>query len=112
MFGLGNLGEMMGKMREMQAQMQAVKEKLDTIQVSAEAGAGMVRVTATAARRIIKIDIDQALLAQADSEMIADLITAAVNRALEQADEKAKAEMASVTNGMLPPGFDLSKLGL
>ncbi|GAB4406570.1 MAG: YbaB/EbfC family nucleoid-associated protein [Bacteroidia bacterium] len=108
-----NLGEMMGKFQEMQSRLKEVRDKLDDLIVESESGGGMVRVKANANRRILKIDIDPDIIDKDDPEIMADLITAAINKALEQAEERGRQEMEGVTKGMLPniPGLDLGKLG-
>jgi DNA-binding YbaB/EbfC family protein len=107
-----NLADMFGKLQQMQESMQKVRQSLDTITVEAEAGGGMVRVTANANKRIIKIKVDKEVMN--DAEMMEDLVTAAVNKALDKAEEAGRAELQKITSGMLPniPGMDLSKLGL
>jgi DNA-binding YbaB/EbfC family protein len=90
-----------------------MKEKLNDVTVEAEAGGGMVQVVATAGRQIKRIKLDPEVLK--DAEMAEDLITSAVNKALEKADAASREALAEVTNSMLPggiPGFDPSKLGL
>ncbi len=106
-----NLPDMMGKFQEMQNRLKEIREGLDDIMVESEAGGGMVRVTANANRRIIKIDIDPDIIDKNDPEIMQDLITAAVNKALEKADERGRQELEGATKGMLPniPGLDLSK---
>ena len=101
--------EMMGKLKEMQAEMEKAKSMLDDITVTAEAGGGLVKVTANANRKVLKIDIDPTLMVPADKEMVEDLVTAAVNIALEKADETAREEISKVTANYAPkiPGFDL-----
>ena len=48
----------------------------------------------------------------ADVELLEDLIVAGVNKALSEAADLAKGEMTKAAGSMLPPGFDMSKLGL
>ncbi len=109
-----NIPDMMGKFQEMQGRLKEVREQMDHITVESESGGGMVRVTANANRKILKIDIDPDIIDKDDPEIMADLITAAVNKALEQAEERGREELESATKGMLPniPGLDLSKFGL
>lgn len=106
-----NMADMFGKLQQMQDNMKKVRESLDSITVEAEAGGGMVRVTANANKRIIKIKVDKDVAT--DLEMLEDLVTAAVNKALDKAEEAGRQELQKVTAGMLPniPGMDLSKLG-
>ena len=111
-----NFMDMLGKFREMKKEMTLVQEKLEGMIVEAEAGGGMVRVKCTGARKVMKIEIDPDIVDKSDPELMADLITAAVNKALEKADELGKAEIAKVSGNMIPGmdlgGLDLSKLGL
>lgn len=115
---LPNMADMFGKISEMQEKMQEnvkkVKEQMDSIKIEAESGGGMVKVTANANRKILKITIDPEIIDKNDPEMLEDLVCAAVNKALEAAEEKGREEMSKVTSGMLPnlPGLDLSKFGL
>lgn len=109
-----NFSEMMGKIKEMQDRLKEVREQLDHVVVESEAGGGMVRVKATASRKVLKITIDPDIIDKNDPEIMEDLITAAVNKALVMAEEKGKEELEGATQGMLPniPGLDLSKLGI
>lgn len=103
--------EILGKLKDMQAEMEKTRAKLDDITVSSEAGGGMVRVTANANRKILKIEVDPDIVN--DKEMMEDLIAAAVNKALDQAEQTARDEINKASSGMMPniPGFDPSKFG-
>ncbi len=109
-----NLGDMMGKFKEMQDRMKVAKEALDDIIVESEAGGGMVRVRANANRKVLKITIDPDIIDKDDPEIMADLIAAAINKALDQAEVRGRDELQKATQGMMPniPGLDLSKFGL
>lgn len=109
-----NMMEMLAKIQEVQAEMKKVQEGLEKLTVQTEAGGGMVKVTANGLKKIIKIEIDKDIIDKDDPEMMEDLIIAAVNKALEAAEELHKTEMQKATASMLPniPGLDLSKFGL
>ena len=109
-----NFSDMMGKFQEMQNRLKEVREKLDDIMVESEAGGGMVRVEANANRKVMKIHIDPDIIDKEDPEIMQDLIIAAVNKALEKAEERGREELENATKGMLPniPGLDLSRFGL
>ena len=104
--------KMMGKMKEVQAKMKEAQENLAFIQVSAESGAGLVKATVNGKKQLIKLEIDDDLIKPEDKEMMRDLIVAAVNKALEEVDGKAKEELKKSTEGILPniPGLDLGNL--
>ncbi len=103
--------ELMGKLKEMQAEMEKTRSRLDEISVTSEAGGGLVRVTANANRKILKVEVDPDIMDRDDKEMMEDLIAAAVNIALERAEEVAREEIGKASSGIMPniPGFDLSK---
>ncbi len=109
-----NIADLFGKMQEMQENMKKVKDSMDSITAEGSSGGGMVVATATGSKKIIKIKIDPEVIDKNDPEMLEDLICAAVNKAFEEAEIKAKAELDKVTQNILPniPGFDLSKFGL
>ncbi len=107
-----DMSKMMEKVREMQDKMKAAQEQLADITVTGEAGAGMVKATANGKKQIISIQIDDELLKPDDKEMTQDLIVAAINKALEEAEIKSKEEIKKHTDGMLPniPGLDFGNL--
>ncbi|MEO1053325.1 MAG: YbaB/EbfC family nucleoid-associated protein [Bacteroidota bacterium] len=102
--------KMLGKVKEVQAKVKEAQENLVHITASAEAGAGMVKATANGKKQLIALEIDQDIIKPEDKEMMRDLIIAAVNKAMEEVDVLAKAELKKSTEGMLPniPGLDLS----
>jgi DNA-binding YbaB/EbfC family protein len=106
-----NMGDMFGKMMDMQKKMNAAQEDLEGKTVTAEAGGGMVKVTANGAQKITDIEIDPEVVDAEDQEMLEDLVIAGVNKALEDAGEMAQEQMRDSLGGMLPPGMDLSQLG-
>ncbi len=105
------MGDMFGKMMDMQKKMNAAQEDLEKKTVTAEAGGGMVKVTANGAQKITAIEIDPEVVDSDDQEMLEDLVIAGVNKALEDASEMAQQEMRDSLGGMLPPGMDLGQLG-
>ena len=106
------MSEMFGKMMEMQDRMSDMQEQLADKTVTAEAGGGMVKVTANGAQQLTAIEIEPDAVDPDDLELLEDLIMAGVNKALEEAGEMAQREMQGAAGSMLPPGMDLSKLGL
>ncbi len=107
-----NMADMFGKLTEMQKKMDEVKRQLNELEVEAETGGGMVRVTANGNREITSIKLDKDIVDPNDIEMLEDLITAGINQAIKKAEEAAQDKMADVTKGMLPGGFDLGNLGM
>lgn len=107
-----NMADMFGKIMDMQRQMAEVQESLAAKTVTAEAGGGMVKVTANGVQRITAITIERDAVDPDDLELLEDLVIAGTNKALEEAAAMARQEMQSAAGGMLPPGLDLSQFGL
>lgn len=104
--------KMMGKMKEVQAQLKKAQDDLVNIKIEGESGGGMVKTVVNGKRQLISIDIDPLLLKEEDKVMLQDLIVAAVNKASEDADAMAKEALKKSTEGLIPniPGMDLSGL--
>lgn len=109
--GLGQLGDMaklMKQAQDMQTRMADVQNRLDEVEVTGEAGAGLVKVTATAKGAVKALTIDPSLFQPEEREVVEDLIVAAIQDAQARAVVAAQAEMAKVTEGLeLPPGMKL-----
>ncbi len=102
----GNIAQMMQKAQRMQENMQKVQEELGQLEVTGQAGGGVVKVTITGKMEARKVAIDPSVLA--DAEMLEDLLVAALNDAVAKANEESNRRMAAVTAGMpLPPGMKL-----
>ena len=103
----GGMGNIMTQAQAMQEKMQRAQEEIARLEVTGEAGAGMVKVTMAGNHNVRRISIDDSLMAD-DKEMLEDLIAAAINDAVRRVEETSKERMASVTGGMqLPPGFKM-----
>ena len=95
--GLGDMGKMMKAAQEMQTKMAELQESLDTISVTGESGAGLVKATATAKGELTALDIDPSIFNSDDKEVVEDLILAAIKDAQVKAQERSQQEMAKLT---------------
>ena len=103
---LGSLPGLMAKAREMQEKMQAMQEEMARRQVSAEAAGGMVEATVNGRMELVRVRIDKTKIDPADTEMLEDVIVAAVRAAQQKAAEMMQAEMQKTAGEMgLPPGL-------
>ena len=104
--GIGNLPGLMAKAREMQEKMQQMQEDLAKRQVTADAAGGMVQATVNGRLELVKLKIDKARIDPNDTEMLEDVIVAAVAAAQQKAAETAKDEMQKMATDMgIPPGM-------
>ena len=105
---LGDMGKMMKAAQEMQAKMAALQEELETITVTGESGAGLVKATATAKGELTALDIDPSIFQPDEKEVVEDLILAAIKDAQSRAAEKSQSEMRKITEDMgLPADMKL-----
>ncbi|GGO72303.1 YbaB/EbfC family nucleoid-associated protein [Bowmanella pacifica] len=103
----GGMGNLMKQAQQMQERMQKAQDDLANLEVTGEAGAGLVKVTMTCSHAVRRVDIDESLM-EDDKDMIEDLVAAAINDAVRRVQETTKEKMAGVTGGMpLPPGFKM-----
>ncbi len=101
-----NLAGLMQQAQKMQQEMQKAQEELATLEVTGRAGGGLVTVTMTGKHAVRRIEIDPALMD--DVEMLEDLVTAAVNDAVNKVAELMQSRMSDMTAGLpLPEGFKL-----
>ena len=106
-FNMGgmNRNQMMAQARKMQEQLLAAQQRASETEVTASTGGGMVKVTATGDMRITDVTIDPEAVDPEDVDMLQDMVLAAVNDALEQAEQMASTQMSAVTGGLNIPGL-------
>ncbi|HEY9041705.1 MAG TPA: YbaB/EbfC family nucleoid-associated protein [Rheinheimera sp.] len=103
----GGMGNIMKQAQAMQEKMQKVQAEIAAMEVTGEAGAGLVKVTMLGNHNVRRVSIDDSLM-QDDKDMLEDLIAAAINDAVRRVDESSKEKMAAVTGGLqLPPGMKM-----
>lgn len=103
----GGLGNIMKQAQKMQADIQKVQEEIAQMELTGQAGGGLVSVVMNGKHEVRRISIDDSLFDD-DRDMIADLVAAAVNDAVRRVQEATQEKMSSVTSGMgLPPGMNL-----
>ena len=95
-----DLGAMMSQAQQLREQMEYMQKALETQTVEGSAAGGKVKVVATGGQRIVSVVLDPSVLEE-DRDMIQDLVTAAVNIALDRSRDLAKERMGSV----IPPGL-------
>lgn len=95
-----DFNKMMEQVQQMQAQMQQAQEDLKNETVQATAGGGMVTVTATGAGEIKEIVIDPKAIDPDDPEMLADMVTAAVNEALRSSQSLVESKLGPALGGL------------
>ena len=101
-----NLDELFEKAREAQTKLQALQRDLALRRVEGSAGGGMVTAVATCDLRLAEVRIEPQLFEGGDREMLQDLVIAAVNAALSEAQRTASEELARAAGpGLAIPGM-------
>ncbi len=102
----GQIGNLMKQAQQMQERMQRMQEELANMEVSGQAGGGMVSVVMTGRHDLKRVNIDPSVLD--DKEMLEDLVAAAVNDAVRQLERVSQERLSGVTAGFnLPAGFKM-----
>ena len=108
-----NIQKMLQQAQDMMAAQQEAQEALKEERVEASAGGGMVKVVASGDMRVQELRIDPDAVDPEDVEMLQDLVLAAVNQALSQAEEIAAKKMEGLGGGAdFDPMSALESLGL
>ena len=100
MGGAGQMNNMMKQIQKMQAEMVETQEALKEQTFEASAGGGAVTAVVSGEKKLDEINIQPEVVDSDDIEMLNDLIVAAVNEALNKADEETAAKMNKFTGGM------------
>jgi nucleoid-associated protein EbfC len=103
-----DIGEMMKQAGEMQAKMAEMQEKIAGIEVTGEAGGGMVKVVMNGRGYAKAVAIERSLIKEDEAEILEDLVAAAINDAKAKLETQSQEQMKGLTEGLsLPPGMKL-----
>ena len=96
----GNMTNLMKQAQRMQRQMEEGQKELETKEFTASAGGGAVEATVSGKKELLRVTLSQEVVDPEDVEMLQDLIVAAVNEALREADEASSELMGKMTGGL------------
>jgi hypothetical protein len=103
----GGIGNLMKQAQQLQAGVQKAQEEIAAMEVTGEAGGGMVKVTINGRHEARRVQIDPSVPLD-DREMVEDLVAAAFNDAVRKLQTATQERMSGLMGGMnLPPGFKL-----
>lgn len=102
----GNIAQLMQQAQKMQENLRKAQSELADLEISGQAGGGMVRVELNGRHEVRRIHIEDD--AMDDREVLEDLIAAAFNDAVNRVQEASREKMSEMTGGLpLPPDFNL-----
>lgn len=100
-----NMNDLMKQAQQFQEKLATVQNELGSKRVTGSAGAGMVTATLNGKGELLGLIIEKAMVQPENTEMLQDLIVAAVNDGLTKAKELGKTEMTRLTGGLNIPGL-------
>ena len=92
-------------MQKLQRDMEKMQDSLNEQEIESSVGGGVVKATVNGQKELLDIVIDPVAVDPEDVETLQDLVIAAVNQAMQKADENAEREMGKLTGGMNLPGM-------
>lgn len=101
---LGDLGNIMKQAQQLQERLAQVQDAVARRTVEAAAGGGMVKVVVNGKHELLALTIDPAVLKE-DVELVQDLVRAAVNEGIRNAQKMVADEMTRATGGLKIPGL-------
>ena len=96
---------MLRQAQQLQRKMAQLQEELESATVEATAGGGVVTVVVTGKLTLESIEIDPEVVSPDDVDILQDLIMAAVNEGLSNAQEMVSSRMSELTGGLNIPGL-------
>lgn len=86
-------------MQQMQKNIEKKIQESQEFEVAAESGAGLVTVVVKGDNTIKELNLDDSLMSE-EKEIVEDLISAAINKALKDIEEKKQAHMGNMMGGL------------
>ncbi|MDR0670769.1 MAG: YbaB/EbfC family nucleoid-associated protein [Oscillospiraceae bacterium] len=100
--GMGG-ANMMKQVQKMQQDMLCVQEEIESKTFTASAGGGAVNAAVNGKRQLLSVTLQPDVVDPEDIEMLQDLIVAAANEALREAEEEMAQAMQRFTGGLRLP---------
>lgn len=97
---MNNLHQLFQLVQQGQARLTEIHTQLAAKTVTASSGGGLVKVVADGQGRIREISIDPSVVDPADTEMLEDLVQAAVSEAQARARQLYEEELNRMAGGM------------
>ena len=103
--GPGNMQSKINQAQKVQEDNSRVQEEMAEREFTASVGGGAVEITVTGNHQVRDIKIKPEVVDPEDIDMLSELIIAAANEAMRQADEVTEAEMSKASGGLNIPGL-------
>lgn len=102
----GSIAQLMQQAQKMQEKLRQAQQELGDLEVTGQAGAGMVEVRVNGRHEVLGVSIQPEALE--DRDLLEDLVAAAFNDAMNRVSELSQEKLSGLTGGLpLPPGVKL-----
>lgn len=102
---MANMNQLMKQAQQMQAKLATLQKELESREVEAASGGGMVKVKVNGKQELLELKIDKECVDPTDVEMLEELVMTALNQALKESQDMVSNAMNKVTGGMSVPGL-------
>lgn len=100
-----NMNQLMKQAQQMQAKMTTLQKELESREVEASSGGGMVKVKVNGKQELLEIKINKECVDPNDVEMLEELVKAAINEAVKSSQDMVSSAMSKITGGVSIPGL-------
>ena len=103
---MSNISQIMKQAKAMQEKMNELQQKVEKEEIEGSSGGGLVKLTLNGKYVATKISIDPSLMKESETDILEDLIVAAINDATKKIAENMNNQLGSISGGIdLPPGM-------
>lgn len=102
---MANFNQLMKQAQQMQSKLASAQKELDSREVEASSGGGMVKIKVNGKQELLEIKIDKECVDPNDVEMLEDLVKTAVNQAVKESQDMVSNAMSKITGGLNIPGL-------
>ena len=91
--------------QELQAKMAKAQEELGDMTTEVSSGGGAIKIVIDGQQKVRTVSISPEVINPEDAEFLEDLVTAAVNEAIQKSQELAASHLGGLTGGLKIPGL-------
>ena len=103
---MNNISQIMKQAKAMQEKMNELQQKVEKEEIEGSSGGGLIKLTLNGKYVATKISIDPSLMKESETDILEDLIIAAINDATKKIAENMNNQLGSISGGIdLPPGM-------
>jgi len=102
---MGDIQKMMKEAQKIQKSLLDAQSELEEKEVEGSSGGGVVKVVITGKHIVKSVSISKEAVDPEDIETLEDLVTAALNDAINKANELVTEHLSSITGGLKIPGM-------